>query len=141
MKLPTNADRRSGVGRRVALIGLAIAAATAVIAAGGVASAADEPEGTIRSAGTTNVVKDSYVVTLKTAQVQASAVDTAAKDLTAKYGGQITQKYRSALRGFAVKGLGEKQARRLAADRNVESVQHDGIYTINDTQDNATWGL
>ena len=104
MRLPISAERGpgpAGVGRRLALIGLTTAAAaTAVIAAGGVASAADAPEADVLSVGSTNVVKDSYVVALKTGTVQASAVDAQADTLTKKYGGQITYRYRSAVRGF-----------------------------------------
>ncbi len=139
--LPANARSRPAL-RKAALIGLGAAAgAAAVVAAGGAASAA-EHEGTIREAGTTSVVQDSYVVIFKNnPTIQSRGVDASARDLATKYGGKVSYTYRSALRGFAVKGLSEAQARKLAGRPEVDYVQKDGKVTINDTQTGATWGL
>jgi subtilisin family serine protease len=141
MRLPAN-GRSAPRTRRVALLGLAAAAATAVaFTAGGVASAATQGEGTIRDAGTgNNAVANSYIVVLKNT-MSTQAVDTSARDLSGKYGGQVKHTYRSALRGFAAEGMSDKQARRLAADPAVDYVQRNVKYTISDTQSNATWGL
>jgi subtilisin family serine protease len=85
-------------------------------------------------------VANSYVVVLKNT-MSTQAVDTSVRGLSSKYGGQVSHTYRSALRGFAAKGLTEKQAKRLAADPAVDYVQRDVKYTISDTQTGATWGL
>jgi subtilisin family serine protease len=145
MRLPVKPGA-TGTRRRVILLGFATAATAAAtvaaMAAGGVASAATQDEAAIRDAGTVTNVPNSFVVKLRTTgTLQATAVDASAQRLTSQYGGRISYTYHSALSGFAVKGLSEKQARRLAANPAVEYVQRDGVYKISDTQQNATWGL
>src|SRR3954453_23308518 len=138
MRLPAGI----GMGRRLALIGVVAAAATtAVAAASGVASAAEQPEAPLVDVGTSNVVPGSYVVTLKSGQLQASAVDASADSLAGQYGGRATYRYHRAMRGFAIDGLSATQARRLAANPAVATVQPNVRYQINDTQSGATWGL
>jgi subtilisin family serine protease len=130
------------VGRRATLLGLATVAATVVaLTAGGPASAATLAEGVIRDAGTTSVVPNSYVVVLKDAVAQTQGVDVPARDLSSRFGGRLGHTYRSALHGFAVKGISEAQARKLAADPAVAYVQKDGAFNIVGTQTGATWGL
>jgi subtilisin family serine protease len=150
MRLPVNARRRPGAAstrRRVVLLGFATAttavATFAAVAAGGVASAASQDEATIRDAGTATNVPDSFIVKLKTTgMLQATAVDASAQRLTSQYGGRISYTYHRALSGFAVKGLSEKQARRIAANPAVEYVQRDGVYKISATQTTPpSWGL
>jgi subtilisin family serine protease len=130
MRLPVN--------RRTATIGLAVGAIVAVaVALGNPASAGLQREGTIRDAGTAEVVADTFVVTLGS----APDVDTSARALVARYGGQVAHVYRSALHGFAVH-MTEAQAKRLAADPSVVSVQRDGIYHLTGTQANPpSYGL
>ncbi len=150
MKLP------SSRGRSLALMGLP---ALLVIAAGGalatpaiaahdetatsaqaVAQPAVEPEvfepGVIREAGSSAVVKDSYVVVLKS----AASVPSTATTLKSKYGGKVGRTYEHALGGFEI-AIGEAAAEKLAADPAVSYVQKNGIFKINDTQSNATWGI
>jgi subtilisin family serine protease len=150
MRLPVNARRgpgRAGSRRRVALLGFATAATAvatvAAVATGGVASAASQDEAAIRDAGTASAVPNSFVVKLKsTGTLRATAVDASAQNLASQYGGRVSYTYHSALQGFAVKGLSEQQARRLAANPAVEYVQRDGVYKISDTQTNPpSWGL
>jgi subtilisin family serine protease len=130
------------VGRRAALLGLATVAATAAaLTTGGAASAATPAEGVIRDAGTTSVVPDSYVVVLKDTAAQTQGVDALVRALSSGYGGQVKHTYRSALHGYAVKGISETQARRLAGDQSVAYVQKDGVFKIVGTQTGATWGL
>jgi subtilisin family serine protease len=123
--------------------GIAALASLALVL-GGVAAtgAAQAPaEGTIRDAGTTNVVPDSYVVVFKDALTTPQNVDTTANDLAAQYGGTVGHTYHNALRGFEI-SVGEAAARRLAADPAVDYVQRNGIYTIAATQLNPpSWGL
>ncbi|MGC9666946.1 S8 family serine peptidase [Planosporangium sp. 12N6] len=143
--LPENGrsgPRAPGVGHRLALFGLATVAATATaLSASGAASAATPAEAAVRDAGTTNVAPDSYIVVLKDTATQAQGVDAWARDLSRSSGGSLRHTYRNALRGFAVKGISETQARRLAANPAVSYVQKDGIVTVADTQAGATWGL
>ncbi len=151
MRLPVNArggPGAAGTRRRVVLLGFATVATTAAtvaaIAAGGVAAAASPDEAAIRDAGTATVVPDSFVVKLRTTDTPPAnaAVDTFAQKLAGQYGGKVSYTYHSALRGFAVKGLSEKQARRLAANPAVEYVQRDGVYKISGVQPNPpSWGL
>jgi subtilisin family serine protease len=123
---------------------LALTALAASVAATGfalTAPAAQAAEGQIRSAGTDHVVKDSYVVVLKdTADLRSRGVAGTRSDLVKRYGGRTGLTYAKALKGFEV-SVGETAARRLAADPAVAYVQRNGIYTIQTTQSNPTWGL
>ncbi|MDT5037883.1 MAG: hypothetical protein QOE03_3068 [Micromonosporaceae bacterium] len=144
MKLPTGATTGLGTTspRRVVMLGLVTVAATvAALTAGGVASASTQAEAAIRSAGTGSVVPNSFVVKFRSTTMRASAVDATARELTGTYGGHVGRTYHAALTGFAVQGLTETQARRLAANPAVEYVQRDGVYTASATQTGATWGL
>jgi subtilisin family serine protease len=124
------------------MVGLVTVAATvAAFTAGGIASASTQAEVAIRSAGTSSVVPNSFVVKFKSTTMQASAVDAAARGLTGTYGGHVGRTYSAALNGFAVQGLSETQARRLAANPAIEYVQRDGVYQMSATQTGATWGL
>ncbi|GII22218.1 S8 family peptidase [Planosporangium mesophilum] len=145
MRLPGNARPGSGAagpGRRAALLGLATVAATAAaLSTGGAASAATPLEGVIRDAGSAVVVPNSYIVVLKDSVARTHGVDALVSTLSSGYGGQVKHKYRSTLRGYAVRNLSEAQARRLAADQSVAYVQKDGVVKAFDTQAGATWGL
>ncbi|HEY8372855.1 MAG TPA: protease inhibitor I9 family protein, partial [Pseudonocardiaceae bacterium] len=100
---------RARRARLVAGFGLAAAAAVAMSTAGAMtASAADE--GSIRSAGSAQAVKDSYIVVLK-GDVSAQDVSVTANDLAGRYGGKVKHTYRNALRGFSVT-MSEQQAKR-----------------------------
>jgi subtilisin family serine protease len=88
-------------------------------------------------------VPTSFVVVLKNiSTLQARGVDAAAQDLTTRYGGHLTFTYRSALRGFAVTGLTDAQARSMAGDGRIEYVQRDGVVALSATQPSPpSWGL
>jgi subtilisin family serine protease len=124
---------------------LALTAVAGVVAASGfalTAPAAAAAEGQIRSAGTDQVVKDSYVVVLKdTADLRSRGVAGTRSELVAAYGGRSGRTYTRALKGFEV-SVGAAAARRLAADPAVAYVQQNGIYTTQATQSpTPSWGL
>jgi subtilisin family serine protease len=128
----------AGRRRVLALTGAAFAAALAAAMVGSPASAA---EGTILGADAPNAVAGSYIVVLKGNSVSAQAVDSTARSLASKHGGQIAATYNSALRGFSAK-MSDADARRLAADPSVAYVQQDMIMSIVDTQSPVpSWGL
>ncbi len=116
--------------RAAALAGLAFALATTVFAS---PAAAGTP--TVLKGGP-DAIPGAYLVTLKAGQ--ATTAD--ARSLAAGYGGQATRTYDSALRGFAGR-MTEAQARRLAADPAVASVEPDSLAHATDTQNDPTWGL
>jgi subtilisin family serine protease len=122
------------ISRPLALIG--IPALLVTVAGGVLATPASAAEGTIRPAGSSSVVKDSYVVVLKS----SAAVPAAVASLKGKYGGKVGRTYQHALGGFEIK-LGATAAKKLAADPRVSYVQQNGIFTIDTTQSNATWGI
>ncbi|MGN2361308.1 S8 family peptidase [Streptomyces luridiscabiei] len=127
--------------RRIA--GSIAAATTLALAVGAGASlpaqAAPAPEGRVLQAGAEGAVPGSYIVTLKeTAGFTASA--TQGRKLIAGYGGRITRTYTSVLNGYAAQ-LSGAEARRLAADPAVASVEQDQKVHSTATQTNAPWGL
>src|SRR5688572_16905718 len=124
--------------KRRALFGFATAAVTAAAVAVGTPAAAAPAEGSIREAGTTDVVADSYIVVLKDSGAEVAAM---ARTLTARHGGAVKHTYSKALRGFSVQ-VDEARAKRLAGDPAVAYVQRDGVYQISGTQTNPpSWGL
>ncbi|RZQ60133.1 S8 family serine peptidase [Amycolatopsis suaedae] len=99
----------------------------------GLASAA-QPEGTVVKAR--EHYGDQYIVVLRD-----NAVSAQAGALAERYGGELRSTYSVTLRGFSVRGMTEREARRLAADPAVKSVHEDGTARGADTQQGATWGL
>ncbi len=135
------ASAERGPRRRRLAVGLAAVASVTLVAAGGVAFAGETGTPDIRGAATA-AMPGSYIVKLAAgAGMQAADVDSAVAALSRDYGGQVTHRYDSALKGYAVTGLSTQQARELAADDRVDYVEHDGVVTGADTQDNAVWGL
>jgi subtilisin family serine protease len=123
------------------LAGVGFVAATAAVAAV-VAMPAQAQEGKILMAGTANAVDGHYIVTLKdTNGFSAKAVTTQADSLSIKYGAKVGYKYTAALHGFSVTAT-EAQAKQLAADPGVASVQVSHKFSVSDTQANPpSWGL
>nr|WP_237542928.1 MULTISPECIES: S8 family peptidase [unclassified Streptomyces] len=96
-------------------------------------------EGTVLAAGSPTAVKDSYIVTLKKdAGLRASTPQ--GKKLISGYGGTVRTTFRSALNGFTAT-LSATEARRLAADPKVASVEQNQQVRVQATQTNAPWGL
>ncbi|MEZ7004849.1 S8 family peptidase [Streptomyces sp. AD55] len=119
-------------------------AGAAVLALGGGLTAlpahAAPAEGTVLAADSPTAVKDSYIVTLRSdAGLKASS--TAGRDLVERYGGTVRKAFGSALNGYTAT-LSATEARRLAADPAVASVEQDQRVRLADTtQPNAPWGL
>ncbi|MFJ4716965.1 S8 family peptidase [Streptomyces sp. NPDC088785] len=108
------------------------------------AQAAAPATGTVLSAGAAGAVDGSYLVTLKK-PAQSPAGLTAAsadgKSLISEHGGTVQKTFRSALNGYAVKGLSATEAARLAADPAVASVEQNQRVHVDATQTGAPWGL
>ncbi|WP_030420542.1 S8 family peptidase [Streptomyces sp. SCSIO 75703] len=119
-------------------------AGAAVLALGGGLTAlpahAAPAEGTVLAADSPTAVKDSYIVTLRSdAGLKASS--TAGRHLVERYGGTVRKAFGSALNGYTAT-LSATEARRLAADPAVASVEQDQRVRLADTtQSNAPWGL
>ncbi|MFF5251187.1 S8 family peptidase [Streptomyces leeuwenhoekii] len=121
----------------------AIAGVATAALAGGITALpahAAPAEGTVLAAGSPTAVPDSYIVTLKKdAGLKASSA--AGKDLVKDYGGTVKKTFGSALNGYTAT-LSAAEARRLAADPAVASVEQDQRVRLADTtQTNAPWGL
>ncbi len=86
--------------------------------------------------GGPDAIPGAYLVTFEPGR--AGAAD--AHSLAAGYGAQVTRTYDAALRGFAGR-MTEAQARKLAADPAVASVEQDSTARATDTQNDPTWGL
>ncbi|GAB2749548.1 S8 family peptidase [Streptomyces bullii] len=96
-------------------------------------------EGKVLAADSPTAVKDSYIVTLKkSAGLKASSA--AGKDLVEEYGGTVKKTFGKALNGYSAI-LSATEARRLAADPAVASVEQNQRVQLAATQSNAPWGL
>ncbi|WP_020671346.1 S8 family peptidase [Amycolatopsis nigrescens] len=117
-------------------------AALLAIVTGGSAAAAAEPEGVVVQAN--QPTPGGYVVALKDGTrftAGASAIEQASASLVARYGGELKSTFTASMHGFAVRGMTEAQARRLAADPAVGQVFQDGTARVADTQTGATYGI
>ncbi|MYY11400.1 S8 family serine peptidase [Streptomyces sp. SID4919] len=121
-------------------VAVAVAAATGLMGSLTALPAHAAPaEGTVLAAGSPTAVKDSYIVTLKKdAGLRASTPQ--GKKLISGYGGTVRTTFRSALNGFTAT-LSATEARRLAADPKVASVEQNQQVRVQATQTNAPWGL
>ncbi|MFF5368456.1 S8 family peptidase [Streptomyces sp. NPDC013187] len=96
-------------------------------------------EGRVLAADSPTAIKDSYLVTLKkSAGLKASSA--AGKGLVKEYGGSVDKTFGKALNGYSAT-LSATEARRLAADPAVASVEQNQRVTLAATQTNAPWGL
>ena len=133
---------RRRAARFVLTAGLVTAAAVTGFA--GSASAgtpAALPTGTILDAGAASAIGDSYIVTFKPGSAAAARVGAASAELAKRYGGTVMANYTSAVTGFHAT-MTRTQARRLAANPAVQSVEQDARVTADAlTQEKPTWGL
>jgi subtilisin family serine protease len=134
---------RSGAARIVLTAGLATAAAVTGFA--GSASAgtpAALPTGTILHAAAARAIGNSYIVTFRSSSAAAGRVAAASQELAKRYGGAVVGNYTSAVTGFHAT-MSPLQARRLAANPAVQSVEQDARVTADTTvtQTRPTWGL
>ncbi|MBP2472462.1 subtilisin family serine protease [Crossiella equi] len=124
-------DRRA----RGAVLGTGLVAGASLLAlvATAMPGLAAPAEGQILNAGTANAVAGSYIVTMKDAGASA-------QDVASRFGGKVTATYDKTIKGFAV-SMGEQQAKRLAADPRVATVEQDGKVALTGEQLNPEWGL
>ncbi|RSN62994.1 peptidase S8 [Amycolatopsis sp. WAC 04182] len=110
-----------------------MAAAVVTVLAG--VTPAQAAEGAIVGAGAEGTIADSYIVVLK----DGSTADK--PSLASKFGGAIGRQYTQGVSGFSV-ALGERQAKRLAADPAVAFVEQNKVLRAEATQTNPpSWGL
>jgi subtilisin family serine protease len=113
---------------------VAIAAALGIASTAMWTPTAIAEEAVLPGAGA-QAVEGSYIVVLK------DGARTPASALASRYQGNVKHTYSAALNGFSVTGMSERQARRLAADPDVEFVERNTVATIQETQSNPVWGL
>ncbi|MEU6680806.1 S8 family peptidase [Streptomyces sp. NPDC046853] len=124
------------------VIAAAISTATAATLFGAVTALpaqAAPTEGTVIGAGSADAVKGSYIVTLKK-DSGLKAASTRGKGLISEYGGSVQKTFKSALNGYTAK-LSAAEARQLAADPSVATVEQNQRVQADATQSNAPWGL
>ncbi|MEU6824639.1 S8 family peptidase [Streptomyces atriruber] len=124
------------------VIAAAISTATAAAVLGAVTALpaqAAPAEGHVIAAGSADAIKGSYLVTLKEGS-GLKAATSQGKDLISEYGGSVQKTFKSALNGYSAK-LSATEAKRLAADPAVASVEQNQRLHVDATQSNAPWGL
>src|SRR4051794_38131283 len=129
--MPGAADQRSArrarlTGAACLLLAMAAPPGPAGAATGAVVTAAEPVPG-------------AYIVTLAGRDKAAPAAT--ARSLARRAGGRVSHVYTRALRGFAVTGIGEAEAARLAADPAVARVEQDAVVRATATEPGAPWGL
>jgi subtilisin family serine protease len=132
---------RRRAARFVLTAGVATAAAvTGVSGSAYAGTPAALPTGTILDAGAAGAIGDSYIITFKTGSAAAARVAATSQQLVRRYGGAVVNNYTTAVLGFHAR-MTEAQARRLAANPAVASVEQDARVTLDGTQPSPTWGL
>ncbi|MFJ8505534.1 S8 family peptidase [Streptomyces avermitilis] len=97
-------------------------------------------EGTVLAAGSPTAIKGSYIVTLKKGAA-FKAASSKGKGLINEYGGTVKKTFGAALNGYTA-NLSATEARRLAADPAVATVeQNQTVHLTDTTQSSAPWGL
>jgi subtilisin family serine protease len=117
---------RIDTGRITALLA---GAAAALICSTPAAAQATPASGTILGSGSAGAIGNSYIVVLEPGGL--------ARELVRTYGGEVTDEYQAAVRGFHAT-MTEHQARRMAADPAVRYVEQDATVAATGT---PTWGL
>jgi subtilisin family serine protease len=125
--------------RIAAAMATTAAVATAVGTLSALPAQAAPAQGTVLGANSAEAVPGSYIVTLKK-DVGFKATASRGKSLISEYGGTVKRTFTSALNGYTAK-LTSAEARRLAADPDVASVEQDQKVHALGTQTNAPWGL
>ncbi|MCT9076756.1 S8 family peptidase [Streptomyces fulvoviolaceus] len=98
-------------------------------------------EGKVLAAGSPTAIKDSYIVTLKKGSAGFKASSSAGKSLVKEYGGTVKKTFGTVLNGYTAT-LSATEAKRLAADPAVASVEQNQTFELADTtQSSAPWGL
>ncbi|MEW2492784.1 S8 family peptidase [Streptomyces nodosus] len=132
------AQPRSRKIRFAALTGVTTAALLGGLTA--LPAQAAPAEGKVLAAGSPTAIKDSYIVTLKQ-NAGFTSTSSQGKGLITKYGGNVKKTFGNALNGYTA-NLSATEARRLAADPSVASVeQNQTVHLTDTTQSNAPWGL
>jgi subtilisin family serine protease len=134
-------ESRRGYAKPI-LAGAALAA-TATLAglAAGSSALAAPTEAAVRGAGGASAIRDSYIVVLKDGGAAEDKVSASAHDLSRRYGGSLRNSFSSTVRGFSAR-MTEKQARKLAANPDVDYVEQDHAVSVTGSQANpASWGL
>jgi subtilisin family serine protease len=128
--------------RSVGVAALAGALVTAAFSTPATAAPGPAAQGTILQAGGPTAVPNSYLVVLKdTPALRAQGVDGAARELVGRHHGRTKHIYHRALRGFST-AMSESDARALAGEAEVASVEQDHVLRISGTQpDPPSWGL
>lgn len=138
-----------GVGTRV-VVGLVVVVALTATGTGPAGSEPSSPPTTATpSADATtdtgevgrvaDAVPGEYIVTLREG-AGVAAVEDAAADLAAEYGGEVLFTYEHTIEGFAV-AADEGAALALSADPQVASVEENGVVHAFGTQTGAPWNL
>lgn len=97
-------------------------------------------EGKVLAANSPTAIKGSYIVTLKKG-AGIKAASSAGKGLINEYGGTVKKTFGTALNGYTA-NLSATEAKRLAADPAVASVeQNQTVHLTDTTQSSAPWGL
>jgi subtilisin family serine protease len=121
-----------------------LAAVAAAVTGAGSASAgtpAALPTGTILQAAAARAIGNSYIVTVRPDAAAGGRVAATSAALVRRYGGAVVDNYTSAVTGFHAR-MSPLQARRLAANPAVQSVEQDARVTADvTTQAKPTWGL
>jgi subtilisin family serine protease len=97
-------------------------------------------EGKVLAADSPTAIKDSYIVTLKKGSTGFKSTSAAGKNLVKEYGGAVKKTFGTALNGYSAT-LSAAEAKRLAADPAVSSVEQNQRVHVDATQSSAPWGL
>ncbi|MGI5244200.1 S8 family serine peptidase [Dactylosporangium sp. CA-139066] len=129
------------------MVGKGVICAVALAAAGFGLPASAAPAGGVVHGSAATGEPSGYVVMLadppgaqSAGQAQAAVAD-AAQKLSKQYGGEVREQFSRTVRGFAVDGLTEAQAARMAAAGGVARVERNTLLRATASQSSPAWGL
>ncbi|AYG82246.1 Extracellular serine proteinase [Streptomyces hundungensis] len=127
--------------RSIAVGLTALGVVTAGLSSTAASGASAAPAGASRTAtaGVTDAIPGSYLVTLKDAVVRADSA--AGQAVARKYGATVRRTYHQAVNGYSIRASAQ-QAERLAGDPAVASVSANRAFHVTGTQPRPpSWGL
>ncbi|MEU7559803.1 S8 family peptidase [Streptomyces eurythermus] len=128
---------RVAVGISAAVAAAAIGTATALPAN----ATPTEAEGKVIGANSADVIKGSYIVTMKKSAVNVKTDRAKGKSVIADHGGKVQQTYTAVLNGYSA-AMSAQEARELAADPAVdEVVANQKAYPAGEQDNPPSWGL
>ncbi|OHD79183.1 MAG: hypothetical protein A2355_15330, partial [Spirochaetes bacterium RIFOXYB1_FULL_32_8] len=98
------------------------------------------PTGLIKASSTTNRIDGSYIVVLKNTSRSSNQIKAQAENMVSSTGSSPDHIFSTVLQGFSIKTT-KAEIDKLLKNDKVAYIEEDQVVSINEIQQNATWGI